>query len=486
MDLRCLKSISVQNPILRGRGAKTTISAVDLDGAEHRFVLELSYELPLQDSHLPLLRMAFAMPLMNYGLFVDEFRLDFELSDSDLRLLQDLLDVFSRDVFVNKIVRRRADYILHEHLPKEDEITEENARPRAKIVPASSVRDTKLSHGLDSTVCGVLSSGGKESLLTYSILKELGAEVHPLYVNESGGHWRTALTAYRRHSSRDPLTGRVWTNVDRFYVFMLDILRIIRSDHRRVRADTYPIRLCIFPFYVFSLLPLFVERRIGNLLIGSEFDDPRVEQSYKGIRHYFGVYDQSQDFDVRTEEWYGKRLPGIRQWSALRPVFGLMVQGILTSRYPELAVHQRSCHSCHFEGDMVVPCGECTKCLAIMLFLRAHGKDPRGLGYRSDDVEAFPGRLSRTSLRIDQDEKEQAILMAALEDIDGREHRHVKGIHLHPPTCDLALIPERFREGILQILGEYTNGYWILEKNEWNPSTVTRFRSDMSPTRLPS
>ena len=467
MDLRCLASITVQDPVLRGKTAKTSITCEDLEGARHRFVLELSYEQPLGEAHLPLLRIAATMPLMNYGLFADEIVLEYEVTESDLSLMRDLLDVFSRDVFINKLVRRRADYILHEYLPQDEDITEDNAGARARIVPASRVADSVLSEGLDPDSCGVLSSGGKESLLTYAVLRELGVKVHPLYVNESGGHWRTALTAYRHHATNEPLTGRVWTNVDRFYVFMLDILRIIRRDHRRVRADTYPIRLCIFPFYVFALLPVFLERRIGNLLIGTEFDDPRLEPVHRGIRHYFGIYDQSQDYDLRMEQWYSKRLPGMRQWSALRPVFGLIVERILNSRYPELAASQRSCHSCHFEGDRIVPCGECTKCLGVMLFLRAHKVDPGHLGYRSEDIEAFPARLAKAPLRIDQDEREHAAHLAGLEGMNAREHPHVEGIHIHPATGDIALVPERFRDGILRVLEEYTNGYWALQEDTW-------------------
>ena len=41
-----------------------------------------------------------------------------------------------------------------------------------------------------------MSSGGKDSLLTYGIMKEVGANVFPIFVNESGGHWKTASVAY--------------------------------------------------------------------------------------------------------------------------------------------------------------------------------------------------------------------------------------------------------------------------------------------------
>ena len=208
------------------------------------------------------MRLASVMPILNYGLFSKEIRLMFPVSASDISLLNDLLEIFTRDIFVNKLVRKKNPYILPHFLPLDHEVTHENVRPLAKIIPSALFEDVPISQGsTDNNSCGVLSSGGKESLLTYAMLKEIGAEVHPLYVNESGGHWRTALTAYRQFERNEPNTARVWTNVDRFYTFMLDHMRIIRSDHRKVWSDTYPIRLCIFPVYVFLLLPVFMQQK---------------------------------------------------------------------------------------------------------------------------------------------------------------------------------------------------------------------------------
>ncbi len=469
MDLLCFKSIKAHEPSIRKRNIEVMIELENLEGEKATFFLQLAYEEPLEDAYLPFLRLASAMPLMNYGLFSEELQFDFEMSRGDHELLKDLLDVFSKDIFVNKIARHRADYIIHDFLPEDDEITKESAKPRARIEAKSLIRDVPIASDLDANSCGVLSSGGKESLLTYCILKELGAKVHPLYVNESGGHWRTALPGYRYHSRNEPLTGRVWTNVDRFYVFMLDNLRIIRRDHRRVRADTYPIRLCIFPFYVFVLLPLFASRHLGNLLIGSEFDDPRLEPVYNGIRHYYGVYDQTQDYDVRMEEWYKKRMPGLRQWSVVRPVSGFIVERVLTQRYSDVAKAQRSCHSCHFEGDDIVPCGTCTKCLGVILFLHANGIDPGSLAFRHQDVERFSSNYQKTGVRLDQEEKEHALQLASEKgiEVEGNNHPHVEGIHVHPSTGDLALMPKQFRDGLLRILGEHSNGFWVLEGDDW-------------------
>jgi hypothetical protein len=418
------------------------------------------------------------MPLLNYGLFTREIRLDWQVTEADFSLLNDFLDVFSKDIFINKLVRRKNPYVVPQYIPSAAEVSEANARPMAKIVAASLVEDVPISSEFNENSCGVLSSGGKESLLTYAMLKEIGTEVHPLYVNESGGHWRTALPAYRQFRDSDPNTGRVWTNVDRFYTFMLDKMRIIRKDHRKIWADTYPIRLCIFPVYVFLLLPIFAKRRIGNILIGSEFDDPRMSPYFAGIRHFFGVYDQMQDFDLRMEQWFSKRMPGMRQWSAVRSISGMIVERILTRRYPELARVQRSCHSCRFDHDALLPCGKCSKCQGVLLFLLANNVDPSIMGYNDEDVASLPARIAEGNLRLDEDEKNYALFLAKLLPNLDQETLHIETIHINKPTSDLQLLPARFRSPILKILTKYTKGFSALKDESWvtvpNTSDLTK------------
>jgi hypothetical protein len=467
MNLQCFESIAVSEPILKGDGVETKISCINTAGEQHFFNLRFKYEESLSQKQLPLLRLASVVPLLNYGLFTREIRLEWQVTEEDFSLLNDLLDVFSKDIFINKLVRRKNPYVLSQFIPSATEVTEANARPLAKIVAASFVEDIPISSEFNENSCGVLSSGGKESLLTYAMLKEIGAEVHPLYVNESGGHWRTALPAYRHFRDNYPNTTRVWTNVDRFYAFMLDQMRIIRKDHREIWADTYPIRLCIFPVYVFLLLSIFAERRIGNILIGSEFDDPRMSPFFSGIRHFFGVYDQTQDFDVRMEQWFSKRMPGMHQWSAVRTISGMIVERILTSRYPELALLQRSCHSCRFNHGDLLPCGKCSKCQGILLFLLANNVNPSIMGYSEEDVSALPARIAEGNLRLDEDEKTYALFLAKLLPNLNHETHHIETIHLNKPTSDLQLLPAHFRKPILEILMQYTSGFSALKDESW-------------------
>jgi hypothetical protein len=468
MNLQCFASIVVSEPILQGKRASTNISCIDTAAEQQVFNLRFKYEEPIDQKQLSLVRLASVMPLLNYGLFTKEIRLEWPISKADFSLLTDLLDVFSKDIFINKLVRKKNPYVLPQFIPSADEVSETNALPMAKIVALNLMDDVPISSEFNENACGVLSSGGKESLLTYAMLKEIGAEVHPLYVNESGGHWRTALPAYRQFRDSDPNTARVWTNVDRFYTFMLDKMRIIRKDHRKIWADTYPIRLCIFPVYVFLLLPLFAKREIGNILIGSEFDDPRMSPYFAGIRHFFGVYDQTQDFDVRMEQWFSKRMPGMRQWSAVRPISGLIVERILTSRYPALARLQRSCHSCRFDHGDYLPCGKCSKCQGILLFLLANNVDPSIMGYSNEDVAALPARLAEGNLRLDEDEKNYALFLAKLlPNLKDPETLHIETININKPTSDLQLLPARFRSPILKILENYTKGFSMLKGESW-------------------
>ncbi len=468
-NLLCFTYIAISEPQINGNSVSSHVVCEDLSGKQSSFNLKAKYPAALSVDDLPFLRLASTMPLLNYGLFTNEIRLNFPISHSDYLLLKDLLDVFSRDIFINKLARKKNPYILPQYNLTEQDVTEENAKSRAKITPLKIAEDSPLCTELDSNSCGVLSSGGKESLLTYAMLKEIGAEVYPLYINESGGHWRTALAAYRYHAKTEPNTRRVWLNVDRFYTFMLDHLRIIRPDHRKVWLDTYPLRLCIFPVYVFYLMPVFAAKKIGNLLIGSEFDDPRLSLIYSGIKHYYGVYDQTQDYDLRMEQWFQKRMPNMRQWSAVRPVSGLIVERVLTRRYPQLASYQRSCHSCRFQSGDIVPCGDCSKCLAIQLFMQANGVDPDLMNYTERDTELFPGRFATGELRLDQDEKEHASFLAGKNGIavSGREHPHVESIHLYKETGDLQLVPAQFRLRLLNIIKQYTSGYTKLSGDGW-------------------
>ena len=474
-NLQCFEKIEISEPAIKNKRFITKIIIFDLNKQKSEFNLFAKYDNLLLYESQPLIQMASVMPLLNYGLFTKKIKLNFRITKADYSLIRDLLEIFSKDILVNKFLRIKNPYIIQQF-----EIA--NSIPNWKtffqtnIVHTGLDVDKMIKEDLNKNSCGLLSSGGKESLLTYGILKEIGAKVHPLYVNESGGHWRTALPAYRKFIEIDPNTERVWTNVDRLYTFMLDHMRIIRKDHRKIWFDTYPIRLSIFPFYVFLLLPIFIKRNIGNILIGSEFDDPRTAPYFKGIKHFFGIYDQSQDFDLRMERWFSKRIKGLRQWSLVRSISGLIVERILTSRYPKLAQLQRSCHSCHFHNKKLVPCGKCSKCQGILLFLLANKVNPKLLGYTKENVALLPNLLVKGNLKLDEDEKNFALFLSKMSpNLKNNKINHIETIHIHRNASDLELIPIHFRLSIINILKKYTKGFSIIKKETWINSPQPKY-----------
>ncbi len=468
-DMVCFSLIELSEPTIKKNSASANVTLKKTDDNETTFSIMLNYQEKVKDKYLPILRLAFTMPLLNYGLFSKKLKLNFPISKTDYNLLNKLNRIFSNDIFVNKILLRRANYILPEFIPKQENVTLEDAKAKAIIEPNKIYNDKIISSEMDNKSCGILSSGGKESLLTYGLLDEIGCKVYSLYVNESGGHWRTALPSYRYHKSIDNKTQKVWTNIDRFYVFMLDNLKFIRPDHRNILADTYPIRLCIFPFYVFLLLPIFADKRIGNLLIGSEFDDLRSDPIYLGIKHYYGIYDQHQNYDVIMNNWYAKRMHSLVQWSAVRNISGLIVERILVNRYPHLAKYQRSCHSCHFEKDEIVPCGKCSKCMGVLLFLLANNADPKIMNFKESDINSFSKRIVSSNLRLDEDEKKQSFYLIGKNGNipDVKSVDHVEKIHINKLTCNPRFIPGHLKDDLLKIISKYTNGFCILKDKTW-------------------
>jgi hypothetical protein len=321
----------------------------------------------------------------------------------------------------------------------------------------------------------VLSSGGKDSLLSFGLLNELGFEAHPIYINESGRHWYTALNAYRYFQGKYPATSRVWTNADRVFNWMLRQLPFIRSDFARFRADEYPIRLWTVAVFLFGALPLLRKRGLGRLVIGDEYDTTR-KMHHKGIPHYDGLFDQSRYFDKALTRYFAGKGWGVEQFSILRPLSEMMIEKILALRYPGLQREQVSCHATHIERGRVVPCGACEKCRRIVGMLVAIGVDPKRCGYTAAQIKSVLKELSRTHLRQDAAsaehlayllEQKGLISPAPETELKARAHFEVTRIMIDPAKSRLDEIPADIRMGLLDIYRQYADGFAERRGGRW-------------------
>ncbi len=473
VNLKCFDRISIKDLKVKPHSISSTYS-LEMDGIRREYKLIESYTENINIREVKgieeLASLISIVPVVNYALFTDEISIDFPIIELDLKFMRDMSEITSRDVFVNRIARGTG-LVKGEYIPDPESISLMDAKPRASIYARRST-STALDEIDGEYTCGTMLSGGKDSLLTYSLLKEAGCKVYPFFLNESGRHWLSALKAYRYFSKNIPLTRRVWSNIDRLFAFIERNMKIVVPNFMRKSRELYPIRLFWFEHYAFSFLPLIMKYKVGNINFGNEFDDPTSSSfTFRGIEHYNAIYDQSQSFEKYMTNWFGERGLGIKQWSPIRPISGLIVEKILYERYRAMIQLQMSCHSPKIVRGELIPCGSCFKCTGVMIFLLANGIDPKMVGYTTSLSEVL-ARVREGKYRLDKDELEHSLFLMGkrflIKSPKASYHPHVETIHFDNISSHLDFIPQKkLRERVLGILERYTKGYSVLRGNKW-------------------
>jgi creatinine amidohydrolase/Fe(II)-dependent formamide hydrolase-like protein len=407
-----------------------------------------------------------AQVALNYGLFCDRIVFRGSYDDADRRLFRDMAENTAREIYVKKFLEPnpflrgeaaalpvvRSQSYLRADLEFPDSVSD-------RAIPWSPKESRK-----DRVV--VSSSGGKDSLLSYGLLRELGYEVHPIFGNESGRHWFTALNAFREFEERVPNTARVWMNSDRVFAFMLRHLPFVRQDFGTVRSDEYPIRLWTVAVFLFGALPLLRRRGVGRFVVGDEFDttDRRV---HRGIPHYNGLYDQSRYFDNALSRYYARKKWRLAQFSVVRPLSEMLIEKTLVSRYPELFRNQMSCHATHLEDGRVYPCGKCEKCRRIVGMVLATGGDPMICGYTQEQIDDCVASLSKKGVHQESAGAEHLVWMLEKQSIlehgrssrhRAREHPEILKLRFDRERAPMDAVPTEMREPLFRIMLEYANG----------------------------
>lgn len=407
---------------------------------------------------------------LNYGLFCGQIDFLDPFDGSDKRFIQDVLSMTAQEIFVIKFLRPNS---FLKGPAANLEMIKKKSYLRAKVkflapwspekVPKNQVKSPV---GSSREKLAVLSSGGKESLLSYGALAEIGMQVHPLFVNESGRHWMTALNAYRHFKDNIPQTSRVWTNSDRIFSWMLRRLPFVREDFQEQRSDDYPIRLWTVGVFLFGVLPLVRKRGIGRIVIGDEYDTS-IRSIYRGITHYNGLYDQSRYFDVFMSRFFCAKGFRLSQFSIVRPLSELLVEKILVERYSDLWTQQVSCHATHKENRHVRPCGKCEKCRRIVGLLLAAGAEPKTIGY--DDKQITKCLQTLVSKGVHQDKTEVQHLAYLLNqagwiksekigDVRAREQPRVMKLRFDTERSPANCVPADLRKPLYSIFLPHSNG----------------------------
>jgi hypothetical protein len=422
---------------------------------------------PTEISSRNLAGMIAAQVAVNYGLFCRRIRFRGIFDANDRRLLAHMTENTAREIYVNKIL---ADNRFLAGLPRLSLLTKgPYTQARLDFDDLDQAEKANLAEGwnIDAGRYAVLSSGGKESLLSYGLLEELSRdlklEIHPVFINESGRHWFTALNAYRYFAGIDGKTARVWTNSDRVFNWVLRNLPFVRPDFSQLRTDYYPIRLWTVAVFAFGALPLLRKRGIRYLIIGDEYDTTQ-KGSYRGIPHYHGLYDQSRWFDKALSRYYRDKGWAVTQQSLLRPLSELLIEKVLAERYPQLQRFQMSCHAAHVEGQKAVPCGRCEKCRRIIGMLTALNKDPAGCGFHLDQIRRNLETINSENLHQEAGGVQQLLYMLGKAERGTVEVMKLRFDPIRSPLTDYE-VP--LRDKLIEILLKHAEGALCLEERSW-------------------
>jgi len=453
---------------------------VRIGGKEETTDLVYKYDEPVFDPQDPgarnLAHMIGAQVAINYGLFCRKIVFHGLYDEHDRRFILDMLENTCREIYVKKFlepnpfIKGPAAALTFE---KRDHYLQ--AEVEFPNLPRSGKRTRWKMWSTDRDKHVVLSSGGKDSLLSYGLLHEVGKPCYPFFANESGRHWFTALNTFRHFKEHVPETRRVWMNSDRVFAFMLRQLPLVRDDFADVRADEYAIRLWTLAVFLFGVLPLVRKHGIGRIVIGDEYDTTN-RTSHQGLTHYDGLYDQSRYFDNAMSQYYMRKGWSISQFSIIRPLSEILIEKILVERYPDLQALQVSCHATHAEGDVVRPCGKCEKCRRIVGMLVALDADPKRCGYTDEQIAGCLRDLTTKGVHQEAVGKahlgyllDQKGLVEFPADVKRKLKPRDEVMHLRYDNrrAPLVGIPLDLRRPLLEIFLQHAAGALLRDRRRW-------------------
>jgi len=210
---------------------------------------------------------------------------------------------------------------------------------------------------LDSVA--VAMSGGKESILSYHIMKLLGCKVSGIFVDYVGRIKRREGQRLYNHLALSSSH-----NVSRIKSDLIDLLCLVPLEFGKHSMYLSP-TICLILMQAYS-------ERLSGLTVGNEYDNtcPTVQHNVP----YFGDnYEQSTVFERKISQYLKDIGINIVVFS---PVYNLSETCIqwLVSKTPYLKF-QESCMSPVESDGQYISCGSCAKCKRIAVMKASVGID---------------------------------------------------------------------------------------------------------------
>lgn len=217
-------------------------------------------------------------------------------------------------------------------------------------------------------------SFGKDSLLTYSLLKELGICPIPVFIKE-------------------PLSSEENYHIEmltkKFFEEFKEKVLFIENQAGKLREGGegwYGWELQLTQ-YAMMLLPIVWSKKARYLFFSNEqscneefldkegfWCNPVYEQSVKWLEQ---MNDLLQILGMKNLE----------VGSLIEPLNDLAIVKILHHRYPKIAKYQTSCSAETPEAKFNRWCGNCSKCARLFIFFLANNIDPKKIGIPTNMLE---------------------------------------------------------------------------------------------------
>ncbi len=236
-------------------------------------------------------------------------------------------------------------------------------------LPLRKIRNTAL----------IFFTFGKDSLLTYSLCKEIGIKTMPAYVKEP-------LSQTEDHL-KEKLAEKFFEEFKQKILFIKNEAGSLREPYKNPSDDGWygwEMQLTQFGLIV---LPIAFARMTNYLFFSNEqsCNDKFLDKEGFWCNP---VYEQSV-------EWIQKLgkivqllgMENLKVGSLIEPLHELAIIKILHHRYPEIAKYQMSCSS--FNEYKIIKrksrwCGNCSKCARIFIFLLANNINPKKVELRNN------------------------------------------------------------------------------------------------------
>lgn len=218
----------------------------------------------------------------------------------------------------------------------------------------------------------LLFSFGKDSLLTYALLKELAVAPVPIFMQEPQSVFE--------NSHKRKLSEKFLEKFDEeIEFFPLSIGKLRQENGLSWGWDI------ILSQYAFLLLPYFFYYQAKYMFFGNEQScnfyttdpenylvNPVFEQSVPAMQL---LQDIPKLFFIQTHIG-----------SLVEPVHEIFITYILHHRYPEIGSFQMSCLAESNEAQKHRWCGNCEKCARMFIYFKALGIDPKSIGFKNNHM----------------------------------------------------------------------------------------------------